>query len=452
VTLPTDRPSLWRVLAAPWVFVVFPSRAAQTVVNGSRPAFALLYGSGLLIYAATIASIVFVSETVVRRWVFDTNTGQGHLGVERRTLAEVFVRWHAESEVFGADVILLNVALVVIAATILAAWLFLPTVYRSGPPWAAYRRTLRAVAAGWVIVWAATLVMGMAMAIGDNLEDDGLTGIGDFIPFLIFGILVSLAGLVAWLAAACRAVATEPLVIDWAPRCEDCGYDLTHVPGDGLCPECGSAAAPSLTPGARRPGVSWQNKGRFEDLFRTIASVACGPRRFYARLKLRGMQDEAARFARINYLLIALGAGVWMTGVGSLFIPNFGDMDAWIVPLVTFVCPLVGWALHHAVGAVAASFWIIRRVLPDPSWARIVIAYEAAYLWTFCAFNGAFATSMFVNDDWLSDFFEQALGTRYVLGLFPPEALLFLTGNGLLILNWLRRYHVAALAVRWSNY
>lgn len=44
------------------------------------------------------------------------------------------------------------------------------------------------------------------------------------------------------------------------PRCDSCGYDLTLMPMNSRCPECGEPVAASLGPDAR-PGTPWQRPG-----------------------------------------------------------------------------------------------------------------------------------------------------------------------------------------------
>lgn len=45
------------------------------------------------------------------------------------------------------------------------------------------------------------------------------------------------------------------------PTCQHCGYNLTAMPMEGRCPECGDAVASSLGP-SNRPGTRWQRERR----------------------------------------------------------------------------------------------------------------------------------------------------------------------------------------------
>jgi len=65
-----------------------------------------------------------------------------------------------------------------------------------------------------------------------------------------------------FLAATLRAVGVPRtgMPMPRQPRCDSCGYDLTLMPMDSRCPECGEPVAASLGPDAR-PGTPWQRPG-----------------------------------------------------------------------------------------------------------------------------------------------------------------------------------------------
>ena len=64
-----------------------------------------------------------------------------------------------------------------------------------------------------------------------------------------------------WLWALLRFIGVHRTRVPTAraPTCEACGYNLTGIPLEGRCPECGDPIASSLGAGAR-PGPPWQHR------------------------------------------------------------------------------------------------------------------------------------------------------------------------------------------------
>ncbi|MGA2499327.1 MAG: hypothetical protein ABSH20_16430 [Tepidisphaeraceae bacterium] len=95
--------------------------------------------------------------------------------------------------------------------------------------------------------------------------------------------------------------------------CEACGYNLTGVPRDGLCPECGQAIAESL-PSLRRPPV-WETAERpgYRQWLATSSAVILHTNRFFRQLAPRGDMERAARFARWHELLVCALFGLCLT-------------------------------------------------------------------------------------------------------------------------------------------
>ena len=73
------------------------------------------------------------------------------------------------------------------------------------------------------------------------------------------------------------------------------------------------------------------------------------------------------------------------------------------------------------------------------------MAYETAFLWVFCLYNGLLLTCFAVFENWISD---------HVLNQFglPAEAFAILFGNAAIIAAWVWRYGIAFRHIRWSNY
>lgn len=82
--------------------------------------------------------------------------------------------------------------------------------------------------------------------------------------------------------------------------CEGCGYILTGLDPDSLCPECAQPIAESL-PERREPPL-WErpNTGRWFAFRATTAAVIFRTSRFYRRLSTRNPSDRSVTFARIH--------------------------------------------------------------------------------------------------------------------------------------------------------
>lgn len=104
----------------------------------------------------------------------------------------------------------------------------------------------------------------------------------------ILGFMCTGAG--AWvLWALMRAVGARREVepVSRHPMCESCGYNLTLMPLEGRCPECGEPVMDSLGPGARA-GVDWERRrelGRLRAWWRTGVEAVFRPGRFGRRLR-----------------------------------------------------------------------------------------------------------------------------------------------------------------------
>ncbi len=109
----------------------------------------------------------------------------------------------------------------------------------------------------------------------------------------------------------------------------------------------------------------------------------------------------------------------------------------------------LAWLIHRTVGAIALSYCFARGMLPDPRYSRMVFAYETAFLWVFCLYNGFLVTTFFIWENWMSDLV--GFGPRWLGGL-PPEPAAVFFGNAAIVIGWLYRYRLIIPQVRWANY
>jgi len=373
-------------------------------------------------------------------------------------------RWEAAHDAFGPQPLhFLSSSYVAtlggaVAFCLLATWgLFLES-YRAGPVWMAFGRAIRVSMAGFWLVdmlailgalvfWVAELY-NPSRTISPNMSTQVCT---------LLAAALCFAALVHWFAAAMRSLPAH--VSAPAPICEGCGYDLSHEPAGGVCPECGLDLASSLEGGKRRVGSAWEACPGVLTWLGTCAGIILRPSVFYARLRLRGGDAEARRFATILYFVMAPCAAVWVFAIMVRVIGTAPPQEQggwWFGALVVFAITsgliLAGWGIKRLIAAIVTTGWFLRRDLPDGRWAAKVVAYETAYLCVFCAFNGLLFTSFAVSSRWVQNLEEQVFGHRIHLFGVPPDALLLWLGNLALIGLWLLRYRTILHAIRWSNF
>ncbi|MFQ5807816.1 MAG: hypothetical protein ACE5I3_15325 [Phycisphaerae bacterium] len=459
-------PSWRRVFLAPWLGTVRPAAAAACLVAAPARAFWLICFAHFLLLAVLLTVLMVWNVSLYPVWAAPPTTlpggdpdAPGYVApppgeeVRSHTFAEVWRDLHAETLLGPAELLFLTVLAVAALLTALLAWLNLPRLHRAGPVVPSISRALRAVASAFGLGSLLTLALATLVILTHCRP---LPRVIMDSPFF-FCLPVAIAWLLWRIGRAVEHVQLEPFP-DLPPCCEGCGYDLSHQSSDTRCPECGLVVADSLSPD-RRPGCGWEQppRPRMREWFETTQMVMLLPREFYGKLRLRTPLAAAASFAVRNYVFIGVGAGVWVllmwwatqSGVGS-FVREWQDV-LMILSVFSLWTPLACWFGHRLGGALVISWWIARRSLPDTRSAAKVLAYEAAYLWVFCAFWGAFATSfVMVNRPWISEMF----GSQFFYAVFraPGEIVVLFGGTGLLALVWLWRYAVALRAIRWSNY
>lgn len=438
-------PSLRQVFTAPWI-ISQPDRAAVRMADGARLDFWLSFGSGILALAVLGVWLVMWDEAAGYTW-WTSDMGYRSRQTYERSFGEVWQAWHVDRYVGPAELIFLSVVFAMPVATAIGAWLFLPNVHRRGRGWASYKRAYRAVASGIGLLVALTAAVGVPMVAMINWDEKGGNLEPEHVVPLVIFCLVCTCLLMYWLNRAARAVAERDVLIELPPRCEGCGYDLTHKPGDERCPECGLDTTQSLTPGVRRPGCEWQDCQEPAVWLSTTIAVIFSPTRFFGSLKLRLPTKEADRFALWTYVAIGIYAACVCLLIFTIVLARLGgapEVFACFLPFLFFLLvPLICWSVHRIVGAVVTSWFIVRQVLPDARWARAVMAYETAYLWVFCLYSSGLLISFALFDTWV----------RRVAWMFRlDEPVVIFLGNCLLGLLWFLRYGIAYRNIRWSNY
>ena len=522
-----------RTLLTPSLFR--PSVAAARLAAVSRPAFAAVFVLSLLCYAGVLIGLVLWSQTVTTVWLpppttsptTATATDPAYWAgliteVRERTVADIWQEWHAHALYGWFGPAEITLALVVVLGPLLVlllAWLNLPLIHGTGSVWGSFRRSVRAA---MTILWPlAVLTFVSGYVAITAAHSDFRTGRSfalhplndpDFLLFLCRSI--SACCLILWLRRAAVGVAPAGPEAPPAPRCEGCGYNLTHRPEDGRCPECGLPVEASLDESRSRPGSLWSRTRSVTSWPETACQVLFRPTRFYRTLKMRTPIIAEARFAGWNYVLLYCSALLWVSTV-SVFDVNIRHDPVWL--RITLLIDLAmmgalatlrlalgrprGWALAAlaslcwAAAQVAcltlAMSWRLaggcREVLLDLAPAGVTVLVAVAACWLGHRVLAAVTFSVWLLQRELPDFrwaakvivYETAF--LWVFGVFwgvlvtsfyfagpwissllgrqawpvfgpPVEVYVVMLGTIGLAAVWFLRYRIAYRAIRWSNF
>ena len=445
---PHPQPSFLDVLVAPWRHLFRPDRAAGVVVFARRRDFVVAYALWLVLVSGVLIGLQLWDATV--EWM-----SIKRLDLEYHTPLEVWRDWH-DGKLWGWGRAEATLSLTVLLATVAIAgwaWLHLILVWRVGSVWHAYRTTFRAVSSVGGLPSLVLATCGAAIVLARrSIYFSNLFG-----PDLEFKLLILAAGTlwvtVGWLNRAVGGLGSQPVQLDLPPRCEGCGYDLTHRPDDDRCPECGRPASASLTWGRLRRPSPWVQSPSPRTWLATTWTCLVHPTVFYRALALRGPGYSERHFAAWTYGLIAAGGFAWGWAAIGLMVLRAGPWPgAAAALLVLSAATLLGtlgcWFGHRLIASVVLTFWVARRAVPDGRWAAKVMTYESVFLWVFCAFWAAMLTSFALWEDWVG----QVVFRRRTWLAFPVELWTTLLGTVALAGVWLWRYHIAWRAIRWSNF
>ncbi len=219
-------------------------------------------------------------------------------------------------------------------------------------------------------------------------------------------VLIVLGGaMVLWfLWALLRSVGArrDVITIVRPPTCEACGYNLTAIPMESRCPECGDAVLKSLGPDAR-PGSPWQDRamiGIVSAWCKTAFVAIQTPDELGHQLRTADPGIDHRRFMALH-LPIVFGVGFLTLFVFALLLaPDdmFRDeLPMFLMVMTMFGMACVGGMVVFSLLAAATigsfeSYRYKRNLLPA---AMQIASYLATYLTIWAVFGGA--TSVGVN-------------------------------------------------------
>ena len=454
-------PTTLDVLLAPVRGLVRPAAAARRLAELSPRGQLMVFALHVLVIAAIVVRLAMWSVSLDR---FPAGGGS-FFAICYVTLTDskdIWFDWHADGWIGPAEQIALAASAIVVAGTVLLAALVFVRVHRHDSLGRSWRTAFAAVLASGGALTVSVMVIGTWLVFASSW--DKLTGsysdnVGIACGF--YGVPLGVLFVLSNLRRAVAGVADLQPAPELPPRCEGCGYDLTHRPDDDRCPECGLSISLSLTPGMRRTGSAWEHAFRGRETWRRsrawrhdLRSALTCPTEFYSNLRVHEDSSAAASFAMRTYISICVLG--WLYGLFAfvVFELRYGDIGEAVMVftgLGGLWLPLLLWAIHRIVAALTTAWWLYRRMMPDYRIAAQVQHYEAVYLAVFVAFLLALFTSFLMFDDWLSQTFPPFMG-RGILFFVPPEIVVFFGGLVLLALGWFLRYAWIARAVRWSNF
>jgi len=469
-----SHPSWRTAVLTPWACMLRPAKAGVRLVNAPPAAFGGALAVALLVLAATVIGLLLWNDTIDAEYVWTAASASApatgmslasssHWVLKRKTFGEVWAEWHRRGPIGPAELLAIGIPLFVVACIAFGAWLHLVTIHEGGSVWGSYKRAFRAVTACTGLLCVLTAALAALMVSAEHMADVSLAA-GTFTESFLWAAAdvampVSIAGLLAWIGAAVRTarVPTKPGAS--APRCEGCGYDLTHVPQERRCPECGLDVEMSLTPRYSRPGCAWEDSPGVISWVTTSLAVLAGPGVFYRRLRLRTPEKLGRRFALWHYVVLGFAGAAWALMVAVIierkmeFVSDRQRFENLVlVPATVFLwVPICAWVIHQTTTALMVSWALARAELTDIRSMRKVAAYESVFLWLPGLFVGGLVGSFIAWDTWISQRLFGAPGLSGLRGA-PAEATVLWVGVLGLFVLWLRRYYVAIRAVRWANF
>lgn len=379
--------------------------------------------------------------------------------IRRRSLAHVWADFHQSGWFGPLEAIFISVLAAACGVTAGLGLIRLPDHYRCGPPLTSIRVVFRAITACLGPAILTIACVGAFFVFVTHLSIElGWTYVRAVLSVEpIVGLVCLVAGTSLWILASTGiAVRAAPSVEPELPppRCESCGYDLTHAPAEGRCPECGADIAPAVNPASKRRASPWEADPGPKSFLGGSWRILTRPSGFYGQLALRTSLQSAIRFHRLHIALFGVGAAAWIMCVGAARtirsgLAHVGTEFFTQAPLALLVLiPLVAWLAHRGLSALVFVHWITRRELPDYRWAAKAFRFEIVFLWVLAAHTALFLGSYIVWDDWISTLLP---ALRRGWGRGEPEVAVLVGGNVALAIVWLIRHALILRQLRWSN-
>jgi hypothetical protein len=444
-------------LAAPFVCIHAPSEAGARMARGPL---------GIAVLHLVMAALVLLGLLVLPGLLVQAGEVPSHPSVVvflnnhalQDAVSEVTIAWKAFAVSGRAGPLAALVAAFLVvgfagsSALTLAQW---PMIQAGGSRWAAVRGGFCAVAGSVWLVLAGLLawdVLAVVLRELIMLVSGGGMLFDAYAFYPVLQVLSAMAGIalgLRWVGLAAMGTRSLQGTYETTLRCEQCGYDLRHLAESGRCTECGADLAISIEAGRARRPPPIETELSAWTVWSTTIAILRRPSTFYRALPMRTSEQAARRFAVCLYLAMGVGASVWLWAALLLISGGPTGSRAVVFPIAAGTgVALAAWGMHRGIAALAIGGAYLFKLFPEPQHARKLVLYEAAYVWSFCLFNGLMLTTFMLWDNWIT---QHLLGGRYPFHI-PAEPLLVLTGNLLLVILGILRYRKIIPFVRFANF
>lgn len=154
-----------------------------------------------------------------------------------------------------------------------------------------------------------------------------------FGPAFLVGCGLACCAWILWSLFRGAGTARPVTPIARPPTCEDCGYNLTTMPMEARCPECGVPVVESLGPD-NRPGPAWlhrHNLGLWPPYVKTVFPAVFRPRAFGRSFRATAFETD---YRGLMGFHLAVAFVVTMAGIMAAFWLQWRH-DAWFDPVET---------------------------------------------------------------------------------------------------------------------
>lgn len=165
---------------------------------------------------------------------------------------------------------------------------------------------------------------------------------------------------------------------EFAPLCENCGYNLTGLSGH-VCPECGRPFNSNAPYVSRIPWAGRRETGLGRAYWRTVIEMMFRPRTF-AREATRGSSRAVAdseSFRAITLWLAAISAGIGAAGTLCTMKPSASGL---ILLVMSPVFTLFAWTYLLIASQVVQDIRLFSTEKIQRPMARVMLRYACAPL------------------------------------------------------------------------
>jgi len=205
------------------------------------------------------------------------------------------------------------------------------------PAWAAgddvvssFKRSVKGVYWSTTVLIPASMLSVVVWVLVEGLARDLYLG---FVRESVFALLFG-AGVFAtavYMSLAFGRLLSTHAMASGPPHCDDCGYLLTGLPADGLCPQRGLAVRDSLPGGRRRP-EAWRVNALSMHGILNLLRLQCSVLRtstVFREIPIHSSAGFARRFFAATLASMAIVV-MLVARAAMSFWPQAGDVSHWI--------------------------------------------------------------------------------------------------------------------------